>query len=42
LHVFKARLEEPLQERVEKIIEEASPWTAEKTISNLEMTLAEL
>lgn len=42
LHVFKARLEKPLQEKVEKIIEESTPWEVEKMISNLEITLAEL
>ena len=42
LHVLKTRLEEPLQEKVEKIIEESTPWEVEKMISNLGLALAEL
>ncbi|MBO8129871.1 MAG: Rpn family recombination-promoting nuclease/putative transposase [Peptococcaceae bacterium] len=41
-HVLKARLPEPLQEKVDKIIDEVNPWEVEIMITNLEIALKEM
>lgn len=41
-HVFKARLPEPVREKVDRIIGEVNPWEVEKMITNLEITLEEM
>lgn len=41
-HVLKARLPEPLQEKVDKIIDEVNPWEMEMMITNLEIALEEM
>jgi len=41
-HVLKARLPEPLQEKVDRIIDEVNPWEVEMMITNLELTLDEM
>ena len=41
-HVLKARLPEPLRDKVDRIIGEVDPWEVEKMITNLEITLEEM
>ncbi|SHJ51114.1 hypothetical protein [Desulfofundulus thermosubterraneus] len=38
-HVFKARLPEPLREKVDRIVSEVNPWEVDVMITNLEITL---
>ncbi|HHW44624.1 MAG TPA: transposase [Desulfotomaculum sp.] len=41
-HVLKARLPEPLRDKVDRIIGDVNPWEVEKMITNLEITLEEM
>lgn len=41
-HVLKARLPEPLQDKVDRIVSEVNPWEVENMITNLEITLEEM